>query len=332
MRIGMLRNPKKPGLMSRTVAYVCNHYGLEFFYFNPIDVDVNSKLIKARFLKDGEWIKKTINYPDIIDNDPMLSKKYPDLIKSLKKNSILTTHLIGSKKESFNLMHKSKQFEDILIPYKLVGSFDDIEESLTKYHKVLMKPSVSNKGQDIYVLEKNNENYQVYTDFSKKNHNKIELELFYNNHLCEKLYICQPFIESQTNFGSPFDIRIHIRKNSEGNWKVVKMYPRIGFGKNITSTMTQGGGTIDLNSFLEHQFDKDSKIIKDKLLHLSNNLPVKFQNLYSKPLDALGIDLGITPNGDIWLFEINIYPAQKYFQTEDAEARVEYYKFLGKNM
>lgn len=69
--VGMLRTSNKPRILARTVAYICQYNKINFFYFSPEDVDIRNKKINAQVFKHGKWVRKIVDYPDIVDNEPM---------------------------------------------------------------------------------------------------------------------------------------------------------------------------------------------------------------------------------------------------------------------
>ncbi|MDO0962934.1 YheC/YheD family protein [Staphylococcus haemolyticus] len=325
--VGMLRTNKRPLILARSVAYVCQHYQINFFYFSPEDVDTKNKKINAQFFEKGKWIRKKVDYPCIVDNEPMKSVN-KELYASLKEDSILTTNPIGGKSKVFRMLENSGLFEDVLIPYVLVEKTDDVLLFLKRYNKILLKPVFSNQGRNIIVIEQLGDVYRLMDDNVTTEYSYAELIDILNLKYLNPTYICQPFIESKTKEGSPFDIRLHVRKNENGEWQKVKIYPRIGMGKNITSNISQGGGISPIVPFLQSNFGGEWKKIKDKLELLCRTFPNRFESLYNYNLDALGIDLGVDSKGNIGLFEVNTYPGQQFFYAEDAEVRVAYYRYL----
>lgn len=329
MKVGMLRFSPKPAALARTIAYVCGYYGIDFFYFTPEDVDIYNKKINGLFLVEGKWVRKETSFPDVIDNSPM-RRRDEAVYSALEETGFLTTKRIGSKKQVFQRLEKSGKFNDVLIPYKLIETDDGIKSAVEMYGKVLLKPSLSNQGRNIYTVEKIGDLYRLSTDSDYADYNELEFSLIFDKVFSERLYICQPFIDSKTVEGHPFDVRIHTRKNFTGKWSTVRIYPKIGIGKAITSNISQGGGISPINSFLEAQYGDKWEDVKRDLNRLSKTLPERFQSLYQYSLDALAFDLGIDKSGKVWLFEVNTFPGARYFFAEDAEARVQYYRYIYK--
>ncbi|WP_353420114.1 hypothetical protein [Staphylococcus coagulans] len=100
--VGMLRTNKNPLILARSVAYVCQHHQIDFFYFSPEDVDVKNKKINSQFFINGKWLRKLVNYPDVIDNEPMRSAN-EGIYNSLKENAILTTNPLSGINVKINM-------------------------------------------------------------------------------------------------------------------------------------------------------------------------------------------------------------------------------------
>ncbi|SCS82840.1 YheC/YheD family protein [Staphylococcus caeli] len=326
--VGMLRSINKPGLVAKSVAYVCAHQHIPFYYFTPNDVNLDNTTINAKFLENGQWIHKTIPFPTVIDNEP-INKTNKALYNVLKEHATFTTYPLGGKTKVFNLLYENEEkFKDVLIPFKIVENQYDVIDFIDKYQKILLKPSISNQGRDIVAIEKLKNGYHFINDTSIDLISKVNFEAKLNELILSKKYICQPFIHSKTKSGIPFDFRLHVRKKANGKWTKVKAYPRIGIEKNITANISQGGAIASIVPFLKTQYPNDWRKIKNKIDIICTNFPRNFEKLYPYPLDALGIDLGIDTEGKLWLFEVNTYPGQKFFEIESAEKRVDFYKYL----
>lgn len=322
----MLRINKQPSTIARSVAYVCSHYGVEFFYFTPEDINLDTKKISGLFLVGNRWIRKETGFPNVIDNTPP-RKQDVLLYELLERSCYLTTRRIGSKQKIFNRLKKEGGFNDVLIPFETLQSSAELEFFLEKYGAVVLKPSRSNMGKDVYTLKRVGNEYLLSTDTTTKAYNHIEFASVLKQTFLNRLFIVQPYIESKTKEGHPFDIRIHTRKDRNGNWKTVKIYPRIGIGRSITSNISQGGGISNINTFLKSQFGDRWEVVKNNINSISKMFPQQFQKLYKYSIDALGIDFGIDPSGKLWLFEVNTFPGAQFFEIEDAEVRVQYYLY-----
>lgn len=321
MKVAMMRTYKSPGRLGRMTSLVCDHFGVEFFFFNPEDVNFKKKTINGQFYINGRWRRQETSFPLAVDNEVIRDQKF---MQALDKECYLTCHFIGSKKQVFERLASSNEFNDVLIPHKTIQSVQDIYDFTKEHGRTLLKPIVSNGGRNIYTVKNVNKRLELVSDDSSERLTKSAFTEFYEQTIKPRVYIAQPFIKSRNNQGDPFDIRMHVRKNLSGNWQNAAIYPRIGIGKGITSNISQGGGVSPLNSFLESRYGDSWQEVRDNLFEVSSWFPKKFEAMYDFDFDAFGIDFGLDENGKPWLFEVNTSPGVKYFVAEDAELRAHY--------
>lgn len=324
MKVAMMRTYKDPGRLGRMTSMICNNFGLDFFFFNPEDVNFKTKTINGQFYINGRWRRQETGFPLAVDNEVLRDQEF---MQALDKECYLTCHFIGSKRQVFERLKHSGGFEDVLIPFTTVKSIKDIDEFMEKHGHILLKPIVSNQGRDIYTVHLIDESVQIYTDSSAETVTKAAFEDFFEKIIKPRGYLAQPFIESKDKQGNPFDIRMHVRKNLYGLWQPAAIYPRIGIGKGITSNISQGGGVSPLKPFLKANYGETWQQAHESILKVSRWFPKKFESLYDVNFDAFGIDFGLDKNGKLWLFEVNTSPGMKYFFAEDAELRAHYLKY-----
>lgn len=324
MKVAMMRTYKHPGRLGRLTSMICNHFGLDFFFFNPQDVNFETKTINGLFYINGRWRRQETGFPLAVDNEVLQDQAF---MQALDQECYLTCHFIGSKRQVFERLAKAKGFEELLIPFTTVKTMNDVEQFMEEHSHILLKPIVSNQGREIYTLHAVDEGIQVYTDSSSEILTKAEFVDFFEKIIQPRKYLAQPFIESKDKEGNPFDIRMHVRKNLYGIWEPAAIYPRIGIGKEITSNISQGGGVSPLNSFLAANYGEKWQEVQETIAKASHWFPRKFEALYDVDFDAFGIDFGLDKNGKLWLFEVNTSPGMKYFYAEDAELRAHYLKY-----
>lgn len=321
MKVAMMRSYEHPGRLGRITSLVCEHYGVDFFFFTPKDVDFKTKTISGLFYVNGRWRRQETSFPLAIDNEVIRDRKF---LQALDKECYLTSHFVGSKKEVSEKLRGTSGFEEVLIPDKTIQSVQDVYSFIEEFGCTILKPIVSNGGRNIFTIKRVDGKLELGSDNESSFVSEKEFQAFYEKTIKPRVYIAQPFIDSRTQQGDPFDIRMHVRKNLSGEWQSAAIYPRIGIGKEITSNISQGGGVSPLNSFLESNFNDNWKEVRESLLRISRWFPKKFEELYEFDFDAFGIDFGIDKSGKPWLFEVNTFPGVKYFVAEDAELRAHY--------
>lgn len=325
MKIGYLRYDSEPGNKVKTLAYMCFYHNIEFFYFRPEDVDLEREVIKGKFFLNGKWEERETSFPSFIDNAPS-KKEYRALYLELeRKMSIpMMCHRIDNKQKINNLLVKDQKFGDIVINTERFTDIFNFNRFLERYNKLILKPIGGNMGRGIYKVYKSQEKYYIESDEKIDTFKDlVELNKFIvNMNFLE--YIQQEYIESTTKNNLPFDIRVHVRRGANNNWSTVKIYPRVGINQNVTSNISQGGGITKLVPFLKVNYP-EYQIIQKKLNLFAKEFPIFFQKLYSFEIDALGIDIGLTKDGNLKLFEVNTFPGTNFLELEDSLVRVQYY-------
>lgn len=324
--IGMMRNFQKPNHLAVAAAHAAQMINCEFFFFNPKDIDFESRQINASFYEQGKWVKRLTTFPDVVDNSPS-RKENREIYTELEKHVPLTMRRIGNKDVVNKRIFDDGLYNDLIIPFQLVENSNDVHQYLKKYKKIIIKPASGRQGKGIRFIEKTEHNYIVNENNTTSELDTEQLKVFFKQ-LDEARYIVQPYIQSLTDEGLPYDIRIHVRRGENGKWTPVKIYPRIGRADGITSNLSQGGSLAQLKPFLKREFPDKWRTLEAELNKLSINFPPYFQKSYSKPLDAIGLDIGIDPNGKLWLFEVNSYPGSTMFELESQTVAMAYAKYL----
>lgn len=327
MKVGMLRKRKNPTKIARATAFACKHYGIEFFYFRPQDVDMEKKVIKGFFAEKGEWIRKETSYPDVIDN-ALPTTETEELYAHLEEHCYFTTRRLGTKASIYKLMENDGGFNDILIPFVQVKSMDDLNSYLEKYNNIVLKPVKGSQGKSIYQLTIEDGKYKLSTNTTINYYNYEELTEVAEKIFKDKKYLIQPFINSRTNEGHPFDIRLQVRRAKDGEWKLIVLLPRIGIGNSITSNVNQGGGISLVDPFLKTQFGEKADEIKAMLEEIAATFPQKLQRHFDFEIDGIGIDIGLDENGKPWFFEVNTSPGPKWYETDFGEAKAQHYEYI----
>jgi glutathione synthase/RimK-type ligase-like ATP-grasp enzyme len=330
--IGMMRAKKRPTGAALAAAHAALMLDADFCFFNPTEVDLVEGSIRGWRYDKTRWRRCKIPFPDVIIND-LASMRYRKVWRELSRRIPFTSPLIGDKVEISNRMSEGDFYDFLQIPMTRLSSYNDFQNFLNVHKRIVIKPQYASHGENVFFFGIEGEKYRVNIGTAWTYFDNDELRSFYEETVGKKAFIAQRYIESMTRQGIPFDIRMHVRRNRKAEWSVIRVYPRIGEGRSITSNVTAGGSVAPLKAFLEAQFgDVKGREIRKQLLDLAAEMPERFQALYQdRVLDALGIDIGIDPAGQPWLFEINPFPWSSFFDLEAAIAKIGYAIHLARN-
>ncbi len=310
--IGMLHHRSNPNNVKKAYAYaaVAKAEDVNFFYFTPGNVNIESQKILGKVYENGGWTEKEFPFPDVIFNASYpISEKGEQIFEYLYDRIPFTSHSIGNKLTVYNRIKQGKEFEQYLIPFYELTNVQMFFDMINCYKKVIIKPLSGNQGGCVDYIEKYGEDqYKVNEAGLVSSINEQQLLDFISRKMQDWKYLVQRFITSQTKSGHVFDFRLHVQKNGEGKWVITSIYPRIGRLGTITSNMGSGGYSTYLDTFLKIEFGDAWYDIQRYLEQFALSFSSHFDSLYNESLDELGIDVGIDEAQKLWLFEVNWRP------------------------
>lgn len=325
--VGFMRGSRKPVKIARLLAKTSKYNGIDLAYFHALDVDVEQKVIHAKFLEENRWVERVIDVPPFIDILPY-SFKHKKVVRFLKENSVLSSDRLGTKDDVYEKLLDDGEFSHLIIPTRNCSNFDELHNFLTEHRHIVIKPREGLRGHDVYSLMINNSGYKLSYQQTESILSLEELKKFYTDTLSFDKYIVQKYVSSITKNGEPFDCRIRLEKNGKGKWQVAIYLIRIGTNQKVVSNVAQGGSVSRLEPFLEANFPMISDELKTSIQSIAKTLPSKTETLFQTNLTSLGIDIGIDKNGDLFLFEIEPGPGSEFALGEIALIKSEYYKYI----
>ncbi|WP_246521274.1 MULTISPECIES: YheC/YheD family protein [Ornithinibacillus] len=326
-----MRNFIKPPIMAEITARFCKAYGIDMVYILPSGVDMKKNKVTGKMLLEDTWIEVTTDLPVFFDISPYCFKpKNKKIMDYLRKNTVLSdprTNIL-SKDRLQEKLKEDTNFAHLVIPTENVIDIDSVDDFLEKFGSIVLKPLRGERGQGVYILNKTGSEYILGYGKEETTITHKELMKFVTRTVAERKYIMQKYINSRTSNGDPFDCRIHVEKNGQGQWQVARKYIRIGIGQKVISNVNQGGGIADADVFLKANFPNNWEEINVKLDELGNSLPYKIEELRGTSVMSLGMDVAIHGDGNLYIFEVNGAPATAALKAEAALLRTQYYVYM----
>ncbi|NEY70576.1 YheC/YheD family protein [Bacillus mesophilus] len=308
--IGMLHYRKHPDTVKKAYAYAAaaKMEGVNFFYFSFSNVDFLTETIVGYKYEDGGWVIDTFPFPDIIYNAGSASTEMQSQVEEKLRELIpFTSHSIGNKMSVYNRIQDGQEFRQYLIPTKKMKSVQSVMDVLKREKKVIIKPTSGRKGDDVIFIERIHDEYRLLVRRRELRFNYAQFSQYIIDLLIINSWIVQPYIQSVTNDGFPYDFRLHVQKNAEGKWIITCIYPRVTV-KGVVSNISKGGYTNMFEDFLRMEFNEHYFNMKRYLEHFAVSFASHFDSLYDDQLDELGIDIGIDKNRKAWIYEVNWRP------------------------
>ncbi len=306
------------------------------YIFLPASVNWSSKSVKGynyRFLSAdrGVWESSSYPLPDVVYN--RISSRRSEIRNSVQSTLQMLKELPYTKVFNPSYLNKWQVYQTLaqnlfLKPYlpetrKL--SEQSLEEMLTKYSVLYLKPSNGSLGIGIIKVNKLAENNLKFTVFSRSRingstDNAAQIMKKTSVYRKEKPYIVQQGLDLTRYHGSVFDIRIIYQKNGRGEWQIGKKFARIAPGRSSISNLSRGGRVVTSRSLFKSLYKKKSLIEEKnaKIKELCQRVAVTLDAESNGNFGELGLDIGIDKKGWPWLIEVNSKP-RKTTETEASQ-------------
>lgn len=332
-RIGILRLNEKPQFRDKIACVVAASMGFETFFYRPQDVDFDSRMIQAQHFLDDAWQPSFVEFPDVIYNHLPLTEEQKQLFKRLAQEIPFTTHRIGNKNVVLKRLAQDGTFRDNLIPMHRVRKGSDLLPLLERYGRVIFKPANGKQGQRIYTMEqRGNNSFDFRHLLENMNYTKGELIDRIEEETKRNPMIVQPFIASQTIHGHSYCMRIHVAKGAGGKWKLVKFFPFVSNNnQESVSHLSHGAfSTTRMDIFMQQNYPETHHEVTRKIVDFARRFPAYFESFYAYPLDALGIDVGIGADGNLYIYEVNSLPGTRYVEFQAEYLAIQYCDHLAR--
>lgn len=309
-----------------SVAHERQH---EAYVFVAKNIDFENKKIVAKTLEGNHIVEKTFDFPDVVQN--RLAVKEQDMQAYLKLAELVpfSSNRIGDKNAVYKIMTTIDSLRKYLIEVLPLNRLDVLLESLDKNKKIICKPASSNQGKGIITVEKKDSRFVVKQMEAQYNFDMNGLINFYNQNLTRG-YTISPFLKSETCLGQTTVFRMHLTRGAGGKWQQIKFFPYVNLNKDVDITNGMLGALITTREqlFLEQYYPTSFEKINQELKILFTEFTQNFQKKFAWRLDSIGLDLGITQEGDIYIYEVNVGPGVGFMAYPVACAQVEYYEWL----
>ncbi len=332
--IGMLRRYKNPMVKDAVAAMFAKEHRAEVIFFTSDQIDFDKKLIYGRKYKYGSWVEEVSYFPDVVYNDIPLRKDAPTYNRLEQEGIPFTTHRLGKSKMEFqDAMATNSYLTKYMIETIPYNGAETLRQMLDNYKTVFLKPNRGHKGLGITVFENVNNGIHVSdaVDLDKVILDS-DLESYLSSIKDIEYHHLQPGINSVTPQGNPFVIRSYVGRNGRGNWRLFFHYAAISSSKSKIVNVSVGSSMSYITAFLESMHgEKKAKTIKTNLNTVAIEIAKQTQTLVTPMIDALGLDLGINKNGDIYIIEVNAFPATRPFEAVVERQAIPYTLFLANN-
>ncbi|QGG46877.1 YheC/YheD family endospore coat-associated protein [Heliorestis convoluta] len=267
----------------------------------------------------GNWKAKKVKSPPIYYNRIMGRRREGTEVvqKALER-------LQKNKKMYFNPRYLSKAdihchlAESMLakhIPETIIKPTpQDVIEALKNWPTVYLKPLESCQGRGIFRLEGCRYGWKaigIQRMKMKKLYFQQDHKLLYwlSKLLQRRDYLSQQGIHLDKWRNRPYDLRVLVQKNEQGQWAYVGAGIRLAAPGHVVTHRPNGGQIVKPEKIMVRKFGyRGWKDKKKELAQLAEEAATTIEREYKSPFGLLTLDVACADCGKLWILEINSKP------------------------
>ncbi|MFD1780743.1 YheC/YheD family protein [Fredinandcohnia salidurans] len=299
-------------------------FGIQLFRFTPTSIEPASEMIQGEKYNtiSHTWEKSLFEIPTYLYDrcfysEDEVSKKSQPIMNWLKRRpgNLFLGQGLPSKWEIYKILSQDETLSPYIPSTEQALSSPTILRTLMKKHQLILKPEKGSMGKGIIGLFL----HQDYVEAIYKDANQLKKQQFTTRRDLKKWldmiisnqpYLSQTYLPLHDADNRPFDIRILLQKNRHGAWIEQGRGIRLGLPEHLISNLGGGGETHSFESWTEKMSFNQRQLLSDNIHTIINRLPEVLEKHFD-PLFELGVDLGLTKDGAIWILDTNSKPGRK---------------------
>lgn len=269
------------------------------------------------YLKEKDRIKKEIiKTPEIIHNRAIY--KAPPALRKIRilqeQGTIIYNHNNRYGKDEIHRLLGEHPLLAHHLPASLRATPGNIKCMMQRYNDLLLKPASASVGRGIMRLRLDNWGWSLFYKARRRTADlwkvlrldkRATLPAWVRRRVMQIPYLIQERLPLAEIEGRPLDVRVTVQRGLTGDWAVTGLYAKVSAPGRFLSNLAQGGSAFPAEQLLCRIFPPHAaaraiadfqKLALATAAYLSGRLPL---------LADLGMDIGITDNGEIYLIECN---------------------------
>ncbi|NUU80156.1 YheC/YheD family protein [Paenibacillus xylanilyticus] len=310
--VAMLTADSADEPLAAACAYAAKWNDAEFYYFGPTDVHAELRFIKGYVYQDGEWEARYCPFPNVVyDRLKERGNASYDNVYAALTHVPFTDERSGeslSKKKIYEFVQKDPELSTHLIPYQAVKHTDEVPAFIDTHGTSIIKPSRGSLGEGILIVQREENGYAVKDHQHIHKMSEKEFAEWITMIANKNSHIVQKFIRSETRSGLPFHIRLHLVRNGEGEWSLISAFPFLSTQRDhkVVNHPDSLRAVTTWDWLSRHEFSDKQQVMFAMLKRFALKMADHIAGSVTDRICELGIDVGIDPSSQIWLFEVNM--------------------------
>ncbi|MEH7075501.1 YheC/YheD family endospore coat-associated protein [Neobacillus drentensis] len=260
---------------------------------------------------EGNYNKTIIPKPLVIHNRGyQCSRTVKKQIKRLQAEGLLFFNEWNhyGKFKIHNLLVESEELRKHL-PETVHMDPNNLIDMMDKHSELIIKPSSGTFGKRNMKAARITDSEWLLSyplgDRWKEERVPVEQMSMKIKTLAEKgKYIIQERIALAHYYNNPFDLRVSVQRNGNGEWQVTGMVGKVAKDGNFVTNVARGGTCVTFEEILRNLPELDEKQVAADVKHLSLIVAQQLEHQIPNLAD-IGLDVGITANGFPMFIECN---------------------------
>ncbi len=310
------------------------------FAFTQSSVDWKKKIIRGKIFNKNtnQWMTCIFPFPNIVYNrihnriheNEVSSQR---CIQRFLSHQGITLYNRGffNKESVLRALSKSTKIKKYIPETNTLWSITALINMLKRHKAVYLKPTDNRLGSGIIRVRKSlsKKTFTMHyyaNDKQLKKYKEVDIYRLWQKireQMINSQYIVQQAIHLASVSRCPFDCRVLVQKNHQGNWQISGLGIRIAAHSQSITTHIPRGGRIDTpQNVLRQVFPQQKPAqIMQRVYRLCIDVAKKLEQHYHL-LGEMSIDVGLDSNGYPWIFEANAKP-MKFDEPEIRKKQLE---------
>lgn len=295
-------------------------FGMEVHRFVPSAIDPYTEKAEGETFGPDGWYPDTFSIPDILYDRCFYSsreifKMNASIVEWLKHRTTFLGFGLPNKWKVHEVLTADSDLAAYTVNTVRASHSRSIVTELEKRKTILLKPETGSQGKGILVITKKPGGITIQTErhgrIRRRTFSSIsEFRRWMDARLLQTAFLIQPFLSLQTKEKEPFDIRVVVQKDADGNWKERGRGVRIGRKDGLVANLHSAGRLISFEEWIKTRPRQKRAFLLNELDAIIEKVPNRVESSFG-PLFELGLDIGIDQHEAIWILEANSKPGHQ---------------------
>lgn len=281
--------------------------GPEVVLFSLDDMRYGTRRIRGYVPTEKGWRRAVVEMPPVIHKRVLFSLPVERTLRRYwhrRATVFVNPPLMSDKARMHRVLMQSPDVMDHL-PLTEWYNFDELARRMENGATVILKPRVGSVGKGIALVKPLGRRILFTTEHGSRAFTSRRLRDYLAVRARSRTYLLQQYIPLARFAGKPFDLRVPVQRNRDGEWVIAGMVAKVAVRHPFLTNLAQGGRAMPADKVLNLVFAPvKANAIIDEVRRLALSVAEAVARRFPEAAD-LGLDVGVDERGKPWLIEVN---------------------------